>query len=153
MQRIILLNDRQFPSSFNSVNVTPPAGVTKINYIENRMVAAVNNYNPKLDIRRIEYLAIETQFSSFKKGKSNGILVEEFDINPATKTTYIQNGCYVYMVGTRCVCRRILMYLFISGAEENTRTAFISQTVFPTLLEYAEDYLHSPSYSIANHKF
>ena len=46
-----------------------------------------------------------------------------------------------------------MMYLFVSGAVENTRTAFISQTVFPTLLEYAEEYLQSPSYSIANHKF
>ena len=36
---------------------------------------------------------------------------------------------------------------------EDTRNAFVSQTVFPTLLDYAADHLQSPSYSIANHKF
>ncbi|MFP5453343.1 hypothetical protein [Parvimonas sp. G1604] len=153
MERIIILNNKQFPAGFNSVDVTPPAGVTKISYVENRMIAAVNSYNPKLKVNRIDYIDIKTQFPFYKKGNSNGVLVEEFEINPANRNTYLQNGCYVYSSGTKCICRRIMMYLFVSGAVENTRTAFISQTVFPTLLEYADDYLLSPSYSIANHKF
>lgn len=153
MERILLLNDGQFPNSFNDVLVTPPMGMTKITYTENRIITAINQYNPKLGVTRIEYLAIETQFPGYKKGKSNGILVEEFDIDSTLRPVYIQNGCYVYSVGTRCICRRILMYIFISGATEDTRTAFISQTVFPTLLDYAKDYLQSPSYAIANHKF
>lgn len=153
MERIIILNHKQFPAGFNSVDVTPTVRITKINYVENRIISAVNSYNPKLDVKQILYLPIETFFTAYKKGRSNGVLVEDFDINPANATTYKANGCYVYSSGTRCICRRILMYLFISGAEENTRTAFISQTVFPTLLEYAEEYLTSPSYGFANHKF
>lgn len=153
MERILLLNDSQFPNGFNSISVTPPPGVSKVAYTENRMLAAINQYNPKLGVTRIEYLAIEKQFSNYKKGASNGVLVEEFDINPALASTYRVNGCYVYLMGTRCICRRIMMYVFVSGADENTRTAFISQTVFPTLLDYAEEYMQSPSYTIANHKF
>lgn len=153
MERILLLNDSQFPNVFNSVNVIPPTGMSKITYTENRMLAAINQYNPKLDVVRIEYLAIETQFPNFKKGTSNGVLVEEFDINPSLTATYRANGCHVYLISGRCICRRIMMYVFISGAYENTRTAFISQTVFPTLLDYAEEYMQSPSYTIANHKF
>lgn len=153
MERILLLNDSQFPKGFHSVVITPPAGMTKITYTENQMLAAINRYNPKLNVARIEYLAIEKQFSNYKKGASNGVLVEDFDINPALATAHRANGCYVYYIGGRCICRRIMMYVFISGADENTRTAFISQTVFPTLLDYAKEYMQSPSYTIANHKF
>lgn len=153
MERILLLNDKQFPRGFDSVLVTPPAGMTKRSYTEERMLAALNQYNPKLHITRIEYLKIENQFPKYKKGKSNGVLIEEFEIHPARVSVYQANDCYVYQAGTRWICRRICMYVFISGADENTRTAFISQTVFPTLLDYAEEYLQSPSYSIANHKF
>ena len=153
MERILLLNDSQYPNGFNSVLATPPTGMTKISYTENRMLAAINQYNPKLGVSKIEYMAIETQFPNYKKGTSNGVLVEQFDINPALTDIYKANGCYVYSEDRRCICRRIMMYVFISGADENTRTAFISQTVFPTLLEYAEEYMQSPSYTIANHKF
>ena len=153
MERILLLNNGQYPNSFNSVIVTPPAGMTKIAYTEKRMLAAINQYNPKLDVNKIEYLDIETQFANYKKGGSNGVLIEEFDIDPALANVCRKNGCYVYSSGTRCLCRRIMMYIFISGADENTRTAFISQTVFPTLLDYAKEYIQSPSYTIANHKF
>jgi hypothetical protein len=153
LERILLLNDSQFPNGFNSVIVTQPAGMTKIAYTEKRMLAAINQYNPKLDVTRIEYLAIENQFSNYKKGKSNGVLVEEFDIDPALASIYRANGCYVYSTDSRCLCRRIMMYVFISEVNEETRTALISQTVFPTLLDYAEEYMKSPSYTIANHKF
>lgn len=153
MDRILLLNDSQFPNAFNCVDVTPPMGMTKVSYTEYRILVAVNQYNPKLNVRRIEYLSIEDQFSNYKKGASNGVLVEEFDIDPALAVTYRANGGYVYSIGTRCVCRRIMMYIFMSSAKEETRTAFVSQTVFPTLLEYANEYMQSPSYTIANHKF
>ena len=148
-----MLNNKKFPNAFNSISVTPPAGMTKIDYTKKRMIEALNQYNPKLKVTRIEYLAIETQFPNYIKCKSNGLLIEEFDINPALAATYRANGCYVYSVGTRCVCRRIMMYIFILNADKDTRNALISQTVFPTLLDYAKEYMQSPSYSIANHKF
>lgn len=153
MKRIIILNDRQFPNGFNYVPVIPTEGITKVAYVEQKILDAVNSYNRKLNVQKIEYLPIEKQFPKYKKGKSNGVLIEEFDINPKESETYIRNGCYVYSLGARCLCRRILLFLFISGATENTRTAFISQTVFPTLIDYAGEFIDSPSYSIANHKF
>ena len=85
MKRIILLNNSQFPAAFNSVVVKAPAGIKKLNYVENQIIEAINKYNVKLNVDHIEYLAIETQFSSFKKGKQNGILIEEFDKIPKDK--------------------------------------------------------------------
>lgn len=153
MERIILLNDRQFPDAFLLAGVVPPAGVMKIPYVEQKIIQAVNTYNPKLQVQKIEYAAIEAQFPYYKKGKANGVLIEEFEIHPARSSVYRRNGCYVYTRGTKCMCRQILLYLFVSDAGEDTRNAFVSQTVFPTLLDYAADHLQSPSYSIANHKF
>lgn len=153
MERILLLNDKRFPGDLINVNVSPPTGVSKTSYVESRIINAINNYNPKLDVKRIEYLAIETQFPFYKKSKSNGALIEEFEILPSEQSRYIRNGCYVYNVGAKCFCRRVMLYIFVSGANEDTRTAFISQTVFPTLLEYADEFMESPSYTLSNHKF
>lgn len=153
LKRILLLNNNQFPNSFNSVNINSPAGVTKVSYVEQRILSAINAYYPRINVTNIEYLNIEQQFDCYKNGASNGALIEEFDINPSLSQTYISNGCYVYNSGTNTFCRRVLIYVFISKTSEDTRTAFVSQTVFPTLLDYAKDYLSSPSYSIANHKF
>ncbi len=156
MKRIILLNE-SFPNEFKSVNIELELEYEKINYIENQIINSVNNYNSKLNVEHIEYLDISKQFPSFKIGKSNGLLIEEFTINPKNKDTYLRNGCYIYSIENdldkKYICRRILMYLFISNTSEKSRTSFISQTIFPTLLDYAEDYLDSPSYSLANHKF
>ena len=152
-ERILLLNNSQYPNNFESADIEPAFGMNKISYIETKILAALNRYNPKLDVVRIDYLDIKTQFPNYQNGQSNGVLVEEFDINPALSSVYRTNGCFVYNNGVKCLCRRIMMYIFISGTVENTRTAFISQTVFPTLLDYAEEYIQSPSYSIANHKF
>lgn len=153
MERILILNDVRFPRALEKVNVSPPARISKTTYVESRIIDAVNKYNSKLDVKRIEYLNIETQFPYYKNGNSNGVIIEEFDILPSEQSRYIHNGCYIYTVGTRYLCRRIMLYIFVSGVGEAARNAFISQTVFPTLLEYADEFLQSPSYTIANHKF
>lgn len=153
MKRILLLNDKQFPGLYASMNVTPPAGVTKAAYMEERILAAINAYYRNLNVTGIEYLAIESQFSHFKAGKSNGAIVEEFDIDPSLEKVYKDNGCHVDTTGNVCRCRRLMLYVFVSETVEKVRNAFVSQTVFPELLDYAEDYLDSPSYTIANHKF
>lgn len=153
MKRIILLDGRRYPSTFSSVDVTPPKGISKINYLETEIINSFNKYNPKLRVSNIEYLRIRDQFPSFIESRSNGLLVEEFEIKAVNRTKYTRNGCYVTVDGNRHICRRILMYLFISPTVEGTRTAFVSQTVFPTLLDYARDFIQSPSYSFANHKF
>lgn len=152
MDRILLLNN-QYPDRFNSISVTPPAGMIKSAYVEMKIVSSINKYNPKLNVTHIEYLDIETQFPSFIKGKANGVLVEEFDIDPRLEQQYRMKGCFVSTAGTRCICRKIIMYVFISDPTEDTRTAYISQTVFPTLIDYAKMYIDSPSYCIANHNF
>ena len=153
MDRILLLNNTQFPKSFDSIDAIPPAGETKVAFTENRILMAINKYYKNLNVTSIEYLAIESQFPYFKVGISNGAIVEEFDIDPSRANVYQRNGCFVYTTDGVYKCRRLMLYIFVSSAKEKTRTAFVSQTVFPTLIDYAKDHLASPSYSISNHKF
>lgn len=153
MESVLILNQAKYPSEFSSINITPPAGVSKTKHIEDRIIAAINRYNPKLNVTRIEYDVIETKFPNYQKGNKNGLLVEEFSINPALSAKYRAHECYVNNTPNGCMCQRILMYVFLSNVVEGSRTSFISQTVFPGLLDYAEQYLASPSYTIANHKF
>ena len=153
MKRLLLLNEEQFPKDYDSIDVIPPREIGKKEYVERRILLALNQHNPKLNVTGIEYLPIETQFSNYKKGKRNGVLIEEFYINPELASVYKANGNFVTTIGDKCICRRIIMYIFISPAVENTRTAFISQTIFPSLLDYVAEYLTSPSYTIANHNF
>lgn len=152
-ERIILLNSECYPMKFDDVNVKPPNQFSRIEFVENSIIAAINNYNPKLSVSCIEYLNIQEQFPQCKEQQSNGLLIEEFEINAANQEMYIRDGCYIRDDGDKIICRRILLYLFVSNPTENSRTAFVSQTVFPSLLEYADDYISSSSYSIANHKF
>lgn len=153
MERILLLNDKRFPAGLINVNVNPPVGIEKTTYVENSIICAINNYNPKLDVKKIEYLAIKMQFPFYKESKSNGAIIEEFEIPAAEQSRYIRNDCYVYSTGAKWFCRRVMLYVFVSGVDEDTRSAFISQTVFPTLLEYANEFMKSPSYTLSNHKF
>lgn len=153
MERILLLNESRFPDRFDLILSNPPSGVSKGQYAENRIVEAFNNYYPNLDLNRIEYLKIENQFEDFKKNDSNGLVVEEFEINPELKEAYENKKYYVYEQNGKTFCRKIMLYVFISLPNEDSRNNFISQTVFPTLLQYAGEYLDSPSYLIANHKF
>lgn len=152
-ERIILLNSECYPMKFEDINVNPPNQSSKIEYVENSIITAMNKYNPKLSITRLEYLNIQEQFPQCKGQQSNGLLIEEFEINEANQERYSRGGCYITTDGNQIICRRIILYLFVSNPTESSRTAFVSQTVFPSLIEYANDYISSPSYSIANHKF
>lgn len=153
MTRIILLNDKQFPNGFNSIQIIPPTGIDKKKYVEKKIIKAINAYNPKLNVSYIEYLQIEEQFPDFKKSKSNGALIEEIIIKPSEISKFSTKNYYVYNNEGITYARRILLYLFLSNADESGRNGFVSQVVFPTLLDYAGKYLDSPSYTIANHKF
>ena len=67
MERILLLNDSQYPNGFNSGACHSTNRYDKNFLYRNRMLAAINQYNPKLGVSKIEYMGIETQFPNYKK--------------------------------------------------------------------------------------
>lgn len=153
MERIILINDKKRPSDFNLVDVIPPSTKTKIQYVEEKIIDAVNNHFPNMNVNRIEYGDYKSHFPYYQNYVNNGMIIEECEIDPSLSRRYSSNNSYIYTKSGKTFCRSILLYLFISPSTEEWRNSLISQTVFPSLLDYAERFLTSPSYSIANHDF
>ncbi|MCR4944124.1 MAG: hypothetical protein K5986_06650 [Clostridium sp.] len=153
MKRFIILNKKKFPEAFNSISNLSTSEEDKIRFVEDEIIKSINEYNKKLMIDEIQYADINENFPKFKAGKFNGAVVEEFKVHNSTDISNIIGDRYYINIGLEIYCRRIIMYIFISPTSDSTRNALISQTVFPTLLDYAEEYIDSPSYNIANHKF
>lgn len=150
----LVLNERSYPSKFNEIkDINAPANVSKIKYIESYIIKSINEYNNKLNISEITYENLDTQFSNIHTSNSTGAIVEEIDILDSQKELYAQKDFYVYSKENKFIARRIVEYVFISLPTEASRTAFCSQVIFPTLIDYIQTYINSPSYSAANHKF
>ena len=54
MQRMLLLESSGFPEKFRKVEVTPPVGLTKQEYLEHEVLEAVITYNTKLKLAKVE---------------------------------------------------------------------------------------------------
>lgn len=156
MKRILMLNSQRYPEDFNSIELAIDDKKEKIQSIEKRLLWAIHQFNPKLTVDQIVYESADRltdQFPNYTKGVRDGLLVEEFEISPLLASRYAEDGNYVFFRDTICYCRRILMYIFMSTPTEGSRNSFVSQVIFPSLLDYAEKYLSSPSYTFANHRF
>lgn len=154
MKSIILLNEA-LKSKLASIPVKDNEMPTE-EYVKKRMINAINNYNPKLKVERVEYFRyedIKSQFPLFKEGDNHGLLVEEMSIktlNDKQKIKFRNQGWFIdNTVGT---ARRIIMYLYLSDPKEGARNSFVSQRLFPELIDYIGDYIESPSSSMTNHK-
>lgn len=153
MERKLIISNDSFPTDFNKIDVTPPSGLTKQQHIEQSILSCINNYNPKLEVTCIIYDNLAVQFSHVKSGKYTGAIVEDLEIENSLEETYKNKGYYTFKTETQTYARRILLYVFMSPADESGRNGFVSQTIFPTILDYMENNLDSPSYTIAEHKF
>lgn len=153
MKRIVMLNSEMFPGEFKKLELTPPKGFSKESYAETKLMEAINAYNPKMSVSGIDYVKVEDFFDAYKKGKSNGVIIRICEIRDDEKTYFESRGYSINEYGGTLTAMHIEAYLFVTNVIAGTRNAFVSQTVFPTLLEYASDYIDKPNYSIANHPF
>ncbi|MEO3134942.1 hypothetical protein ABHC40_12115 [Turicibacter sanguinis] len=162
MERIILLmsdkigTGKPIVERLNNINVNP-GGLSKIKYVEKCIIDAMNDYNPKFNVTKIEYLEyskIQSQFPLFKEGTNHGLLIEQTEIDSIDSEIkrYRKGNWYVFDEDGKTKARRILMYLYLSNITEGSRNSFISQSIFPEMIDYIHDCIESPSYSMTNHK-
>ena len=66
MERILLLNNTEFPNRFNSVLVTPPPGTSRIQYTEKKILERVIQVVDSLEIECADTVieAILNEFSA-----------------------------------------------------------------------------------------
>jgi len=150
--RILLLNYSDFPQKFEDIEINP-LGCNKTNYIEQKIIKAINDSNPKIDLHSIEYTDINATFNLQNNfnGKYSGLIVEESTSLTAVKRSPLANDTITFNRNNQFVTWKIYAYVFLSPAQEKARNILVSQAIFPELFRYMEKYLSSPSYTIANH--
>jgi hypothetical protein len=151
MERILLLHNSGFPEKFNSIELEPPDNLTKLNYVERSVLESINIYNPKLNVTRIEYIDLNSQFPQVHVGAFTGLIIEELVIHQEYANALMSEGCFVWSDNDNWYSKRIVGYVFLSDYAARSRNVFISQSIFPELIDYIGDFLPSPSYTIANH--
>ena len=150
MERKLLLSSLGFPDKFLSSSISPPNTAPKQQYMEQKIIEAINRYNPKLKVSGIEYLDIKDQFPYLKIGKYAGVIVEDIAIEQLQKDLYIEKQYFVWESGGEWYARKIVIYIFLSDYEVKGRN-IISQSIFPELIDFMGLYNSSPSFSIANY--
>lgn len=151
MERILLLESPGIREKFRASTVIPPTGISVEQYVERRVLEAINDYNPKLNITRVVYLSLNSQFPQVQSSKSTGLIVEDINIQHGEQQKYRQLGCYIWNNAGEWFARKIIIYVYITPPTDGGRNSLVSQNLFPSLIDYMEDYIDSPSYTFANH--
>jgi hypothetical protein len=134
MSRKLLLPASNFPDKFMSSSIVPPATLTQQQYLEEKIIRAINNYNPKLNISTIEYIDFRMYLPYFNFfGKYIGVIIEDVELEELQRDD-----------------KNIVIYVFIADLQGVGRNTFC-QAFFPELIEFMDKYKFSPSFSIANH--
>lgn len=159
MERVVLLNSNAFPSLFNKIIDVELEGEELQNFIENKIIRILNQSNPKINVKSIEYVDFNNiPFHNFpsKESKFLGVIVDNQFIN---EKHYIEiknkiekeNEEYIHETYGEFFYRKIRSYVFLSHPNSDGRNTKFSQTIFPTILIYMREFLNSPMYSIFNH--
>lgn len=149
----LLLQEHNFPEKFNKIDVSPPKGMAKLNFIEEKILEALNTKNPRLNLSEVEYLDVKSEFPDFIGGKFSAVIVEEEVLRnnnriPNDESRYYTNS------NEELVRQKIISYVFTSPATKNEgRNITVTQDIFPEFMDYLEKYIDSPSYTYANHPF
>lgn len=151
MERILLLESTGFPEKFSKVEVQPPAGLTKQDYVEQKVLEAVNLYNPKLNLTRVEYGSLINQFPQVQVSKFTGLIVEDMEIQETDQDRLSRLGYFIWSNSNQWFARKIVMYVFLTNPKEESRNILVAQSIFPALINYMDNFIASPSYTIANH--
>jgi len=152
MNRKLLLSNSGFPSKFESSSAPfPSIPALKKQYLEEKIIDAINSYNPKLKISTIDYVAnIEEQFPHLDFfGQYIGIIVEDIEITEPEQDEYKERQYYVWEFNNKYCARKIIIYVFIADLQSVGRNTFC-QAFFPELINFMHLYQSSPSFSIAN---
>ena len=153
MEFKLLLNPQSFPNKFSEIDIEVPIGENKIEYVEKSIIKRINEFNSKLAITSIIYEDIKEQFPRTKTSNYTGAIIEDIEINKDSIEYYKRRGFYIFEKDNIIIARNILEYVYISSPSADARNTTISQVIFPTHMEYMNEFINSPSYYVADHNF
>lgn len=148
----LLLTNKAYPQSL--LNVKTPKEVSedeKQSWVEGKILDAINLKNPKLKLNYIDYCNLKERFSNFIISNYAGVIVEEKIICEEERESYTARNYFVYEQEEKIFAQRPWIYTMMTSPIESGRNIFISQSIFPTLIDYMKLFKDSPSYEITNH--
>lgn len=148
----LLLTNKSYPDTFKKINL--PSDVSEscaIAWVEKKIITAIQGKNPKISIESIEYCDIAARFSSFENSNYCGLIVEETVIPREACNDFESRGYYVYKKDSNFYAQRPLVYTIMTAPVVAGRNVFVSQSIFPTLIDYMKTFHNSPCYDITNH--
>ncbi|MBP1971344.1 hypothetical protein J2Z83_003483 [Virgibacillus natechei] len=151
MERTLLLESSGFPEKLELIDIETPENLLKQSYVEQQVLKSINTYNPKLKVKKVEYINLRTQFPQVRVSKFTGLIVEDVEIQKEDETRFSNAGYFVWEINNKLFARKIVNYVFLSEYKEKGRNVLFSQSIFPAIIDYMGDFLSSPSYTIANH--
>lgn len=153
MEIKLVLNPQSFPNKFSEIEITIPKEENKIKYVEKMIIRKINEYNPKLNLSCIIYEDLKEQFSRVKTSNYTGAIIRELEISANEIESYKKSGFYIFEKDNKIFARSIIEYVYISSPTADARNSAISQVIFPTHIEYMNEFKNSPSHYVADHKF
>lgn len=148
----LLLTNKTYPGSL--LNIEKPDEISeneRLSWAESKILDAINSKNRKLKLDCIEYCNICERFSDFLDSNYAGLIVEEAEITENTRQSYTSRNFYVYEENGKILAQRPWIYTIMTSPVVSGRNVFISQSIFPTLIDYMKRFINSPSYEISNH--
>lgn len=151
--RKLLLEQGGFPAKFNKVDIELHllGDLTQQQFIEALVLEKLNARNAKLNVEQIDYVNIEQTYPSHQSSKFTGLIVEQLPINEQTRQQFNERDTRFFYDDEQLYAEKIIAYVHLSEATENSRTSLFTQSIFPHCLDYMPRYLSGPSYTIYNH--
>jgi hypothetical protein len=110
----------------------------------------INEYNGKINIEEIKMIDFTKVFKQHKLGTYCGLIVKKVEIVKNCKL--LNTGeLYCFEKDGKIYVYKLFAYVYFSPLSVDTRSAFICQQIFPTLLDIAANFIDSPQYSLLNH--
>ena len=129
MNNILLLDKSGFPKNFEDIKLNINSDeleedkfdediTLKQKYVEEQLIKTINDYNPKLNINKIEYVDILKHFPQVKVGKYTGLIVEDEEFISIQDK---EEGNFLWLDGDKRFGKDIKIYVYLSQAKEGAR--------------------------------
>lgn len=120
----LFLSKKEYPDAFATHDVQNPIIGNKETFFELSLINVLNKKNEKLNIEKVEYVDLKSDFNLLQK--RSGVIAKD-DASDL----------------------KVLAYVFLT--QDGGRNIVVAQTIFPDLIDKIETYVDSPSFTLANH--
>lgn len=150
MGRVLILNGDDYPDKLLGKDC--PTECSSREELEEKLLSAINSFNPKLNVSRVEYSINKDVYDLAKSSRYLGIIADEHIIpNSVFENETVCFDWLIHDEGITKTVYRPIVYMLITPSSEEGRNVLFTQQVFPILIDLIKCCIHSSSYNPGNH--